>query len=79
MNCKECYDFLMDYLDGELPEAQRAAFEMHLQACPPCVQYLETYKMTLALARTACTSDDAPAEKCIPEELIRAILEARTR
>ncbi|MCC6361642.1 MAG: zf-HC2 domain-containing protein, partial [Phycisphaerales bacterium] len=30
MTCKELAEFLMDYLDGELPAETRAVFDRHL-------------------------------------------------
>ncbi len=30
MNCREFVDFLMDYLDDHLSEAQEATFRMHM-------------------------------------------------
>ncbi len=41
---------MMAFLDGELPPEERAVFEEHLSLCPPCVQYLDSYKKTIAWA-----------------------------
>jgi hypothetical protein len=67
----------MDYDDGELPEHVRACFDMHLQMCPPCVEYLKTYRTTILMARQ-CSLEN-PAYQCdeVPEALIKAILAAR--
>lgn len=73
MNCKECTDFLHDYLAGELPENQRRIFEGHLGFCPPCVIYLETYRKTLELGALV---REEPIEP-LPEALVHAILAAR--
>ena len=43
MTCRELIDFIMEYLDGELPQEQRSVFEEHLKLCPPCLEYLESY------------------------------------
>ena len=77
MNCREIVEFLMDYIDDELPEHVKACFDMHLQMCPPCVEYLKSYRQTIQIAKTCCHDD--PASKCeqVPEELIQAILAAR--
>jgi anti-sigma factor RsiW len=77
MKCREFTDFLMDYLSCELPDDARAEFEQHLDRCPNCVRYLETYKITVALGRVAFDSleTELPAE--VPEELIQAILSAQ--
>ena len=76
MTCQEILDFLMAYLDGELPGEQTVLFEEHLGACPACIDYLNTYQETIRLGRDACAEDDAPCKE-VPEELVRAILAAR--
>ena len=52
----------------------RVGFERHLERCPPCVNYLDSYRATIALARDACASEDVPRP---PDSLVRAILDAR--
>jgi len=75
MTCRECAEFLADYVAGELPADALAVFERHLKACPNCEEYMRQYRQTIAAGRAACADPDAPAE--IPEALIRAILAAR--
>lgn len=72
MNCRECTDFLIDYLNGDLPAAQQRVFEGHLQLCPPCLTYLESYRATLKLCESA---REEPAE--LPDAMVQAILAAR--
>ena len=75
MTCKELTDFLMDYLEKQLPERTRAEFEGHIATCPPCLNYLESYKTAVELGRKVCEGDAAvPCE--VPEHLIQAILAA---
>lgn len=76
MTCREFVEFLMAYLDEELPGGQRRVFEGHLQDCPPCKTYLETYRETVELGRRVCDGEVAPPED-VPESLVRAILAAR--
>jgi anti-sigma factor RsiW len=78
MTCRELIDFLGDYLDGQLPAAQRGAFESHLGACPHCANYLDSYRKTIALAGEAFDGD-APAEHAAPDEIVRAVIEARKK
>jgi predicted anti-sigma-YlaC factor YlaD len=77
VNCKEIVDFLMDYLEGELPENVHSCFDTHLQSCPSCVDYLNTYRTTILVAKSCCHEN--PAHMCdeVPEPLIKAILAAR--
>ena len=74
--CREVLDFLSAYLEGELSPEVRAGFERHLQLCPPCVQYLESYRETLRLERDAYDLD-GPVPDEVPEDLVRAILESK--
>jgi len=41
MNCKYCEDHLSDYLEDALDADERAALEMHFQACSTCSELLE--------------------------------------
>ena len=79
MNCREMTDFLMAYLDEELPAEQRQSFDEHLAACPPCIAYIETYRESIELGKAVCSPDDDPVPDDVPERLIQAILSARQR
>ena len=80
MNCREFTEFLHEYLFGNLPAEERAEFDQHLAECPWCVAYLENYQKTIQLSKAAFSQPaDAPAPADAPEELIRAILSARSR
>jgi anti-sigma factor RsiW len=43
--CDRCYGALSDYLDGRLPASERQVLEEHLRRCPPCLIYLEQFRM----------------------------------
>jgi anti-sigma factor RsiW len=77
MTCRELVDFLLQYLDGELPAARRAAFERHLSACRDCRAYLATYADTIRLGKAACADPGGAMPAGVPEELVRAVLAAR--
>jgi anti-sigma factor RsiW len=79
MTCRELIEFLMAYLDHELPPQQRAAFEAHLIECDDCVAYLDTYKETVRLGKSAFLDEEGDAENQVPEELIAAVIAARGR
>jgi anti-sigma factor RsiW len=79
LGCRDVIEFLRAYLDGELPPALRRSFEDHLDACPPCLQYLDSYRETIVLAADAFGSPEDPVPDAVPEELVRAILAARQR
>ena len=77
MTCRELIEFLMAYDDGELPPEQRGEFDRHLNLCPSCVAYLDSYRKTVKLGRLACGKLDEPVPCDVPDELVRAILAAR--
>jgi anti-sigma factor RsiW len=77
ITCREFENFVLGYLDGELPERQARRFEWHLRICRECREYLAAYKTALEAGKAAFgTADDAvPAD--VPEDLIKAVLESR--
>lgn len=77
MKCRECDEFLVDYVSGELPTEILATFELHLSRCKNCRVYLEQYRATIKAGKTAC--DAAKEGLQMPEELIQAILAARPK
>ena len=80
MNCREFTEFLHEYLFSNLPAEERAEFDKHLAECPWCVAYLDSYQKTIQLEQAAYSaSEDAPPPADAPEELIQAILRARSR
>ena len=80
MNCREFTEFLHDYLLGGLLAEVRTEFDRHLADCPWCVAYLDSYQKTIQLEQAAFSaSEDARPPADAPEELIQAILRARSR
>jgi predicted anti-sigma-YlaC factor YlaD len=76
MKCREFAEFLMEYLEGALGDSERQVFEQHIEDCPGCVNYLDTYRETVRLGSSVCTPD-AEVPPDVPEELVQAILLAR--
>jgi anti-sigma factor RsiW len=80
MNCREFTEFVQEYLLGNLPAQEPAEFAKHLAECPWCVAYLDSYQKTIELGQAAFSApEDAPPPADAPEELIQAILRARSR
>jgi len=77
MTCREFADFIMDYLSGELSSESRAQFEHHLSLCTNCRKYLTSFEETVKLGKRAFDDDAAAVPADVPEELVKAILEAR--
>jgi anti-sigma factor RsiW len=51
LRCREIVDLLADYLAGELPPETATALETHLEGCPPCIAFVNTYRGTVNAAR----------------------------
>jgi len=77
MKCKDFNEFLVEYLDGDLDEKTRTVFEAHLQMCPPCVGYLDSYQEVIRIGRACCCDPEASVPEDAPQSLIKAILAAR--
>jgi anti-sigma factor RsiW len=46
--CREFVELVTDYLEGTLPDAERARFEAHLAECDGCSGYLEGMRRLIA-------------------------------
>ena len=77
ITCREFEDFVLQYLDGELPARQRSMFEFHLRICRECREYLAAYQRSIEIGRAAFEATDEALPEDVPEDLIKAILEAR--
>ncbi len=47
MDCKELVELVTEYLEGTLPEPERARFEAHLGTCLGCRNYLKQMEQTI--------------------------------
>jgi anti-sigma factor RsiW len=47
MDCNELVEVITSYLEGDLPQADRARFDAHLKDCRFCVIYLAQMRATL--------------------------------
>ena len=52
---------LADYLDGTLPRRTVELIEWHIDGCPPCVAFVNTYRGTIR-ATSTLRSVEVPAE-----------------
>jgi anti-sigma factor RsiW len=77
VTCRQLDEFLHDYVEGDLPGETARAFEHHLSICPACVDYLRTYRETIRAGKAAFAAVPDDARSVVPEELVRAILNAR--
>ena len=50
--CRDATGLLLDYINGELERETDIEFEKHLEICPDCVAFLNTYKKTIELTKS---------------------------
>jgi anti-sigma factor RsiW len=67
IECRQIADLLGDYLDGSLPNHTRQLIDFHIDGCPPCVAFVNTYRGTIDAARKL-------ADVQIPAELKKRLL-----
>jgi anti-sigma factor RsiW len=75
MTCRELVELLCDFIDGELTAEQRRHIEEHLGDCPPCVIYVETYRLTITMSRKLPTGPLPPQLA----ERLRAVMDAHRK
>ena len=75
MRCRECVEFLADYIAEELPVSTRETFDSHLEVCDNCRVFLIQYRETI-VAERAAFSAESTTTIALPEDLVRAILKA---
>lgn len=49
LTCQELVELVTDYLEDALPPNERARFDVHVQGCSGCRDYLQQMKQTLYL------------------------------
>jgi len=77
ITCREFEDFVLAYLDGELTPIQNRVFKVHLLMCRECRDYLNAYKRSVELSKQLLQKTNMPVLDEIPEDLIKAILDAK--
>jgi anti-sigma factor RsiW len=79
ITCRELAEFLDDYVSGQLDPLRAQEFERHLKVCRTCVNYLNSYRQTIAMGKAAFADDAAQAPADVPPALIRAILDSASK
>ena len=77
ITCRQFEDFIVAYLEGELPERQRFVFDLHLKVCRECRTYLAAYERTIEVSKRAFEDPDQAVPEEVPEDLVKAVLAAR--
>jgi anti-sigma factor RsiW len=77
ITCNEFEDFILAYLDDELPRSKRRVFDWHIRLCKECREYLAAYLTSLELTKKAMAADEATDLPAVPDDLVTAVMEAR--
>lgn len=77
LTCKEFDDFMVDYLENNLPVWQKFTCWLHVKMCRECARFVRDYHRTIALGRVAYDAADDFLPDSVPEELINAALQHR--
>ncbi len=75
MNCSELVELVTDYLEGSMPDAQRARFDEHVSGCDGCTTYLEQFRITIRLTGMLTEARVAPEAR---DALLGAFRDWRT-
>jgi anti-sigma factor RsiW len=51
MTCRELFERLSEYVDGELSQEICEEIQRHMEGCDPCVAFAKTLKKTADLCR----------------------------
>jgi anti-sigma factor RsiW len=72
--CREFVELVTDYLEGALPDDERARFEAHLAECDGCTGYLEDMRRLIgSLGQTP----EPPPDPATRDALLRAFRDLR--
>jgi hypothetical protein len=67
LECRRIAELLGEYLEGTLPKHTAELLEWHIDGCPPCVAFVNTYRGTVNVTRTL-------QDVAIPPELKNRLL-----
>jgi anti-sigma factor RsiW len=72
MNCHTLVELVTDYLEGALPEDERARLEAHLAQCDGCTRYLEQIRTTMRLTGMLTEDQIEPEARSALRDVYRA-------
>ncbi len=61
LTCQQVTDAIIDYLTGDMQADTTTRFQDHLQGCPDCAAFFNTYNSTVRATRSL-SYDDVPNE-----------------
>jgi len=60
LSCQELVELVTDYLEGALPQGERASFEHHIDGCRGCREYVRQMRQTIELTGCLTPADVGP-------------------
>jgi anti-sigma factor (TIGR02949 family) len=78
ISCKEMFESLSAYVDGDLDESVCEQIRQHTQGCAPCEKFLDSFRHSIEISKVAGKTAGAPPS--LPEEVksvLRAILKQK--
>lgn len=76
ITCGQFEAFLIDYHEGDLPQAQREDFERHMKLCGRCRNSVEGYRRAIELNRQLFAGQDGPLPEDVPDQVVAAVISA---
>lgn len=59
-DCKEYFERISEYLDGELDEDICRKIDQHLQDCPECLECIDSLRRSIQLCKEAVKEEIPP-------------------
>ena len=69
LTCQQVVELVTEYLDGVMEPRRRARFEAHLAGCDGCTNYVEQFRLTVAVAGRLDVGD-------VPEPVMSELISA---
>jgi len=79
IDCKSLENFIIDFLEDNLPAHEKMMFQKHIGECKHCEDYLQGYRKSIELSKAALTGKTSDKVENIPDDMVAAILAASGR
>jgi hypothetical protein len=77
LTCKQFDEFMMDYLEGNLPFWRKMSCGLHIRMCRKCAKFVKQYRCVVSLEKTAFLVPNDSIPEAVPDELVKAALAHR--
>ena len=57
LSCQELVELVTNYLEGALPQDERASFEHHIERCTGCHEYVRQMRQTIEVTGRLTPAD----------------------